>query len=62
MVLGQNYEAFFASHINWNGIIATYIGIPVYLAVWLGYRWKHRCRFVRYEDMLLPERCEKTTN
>ena len=62
VVLGQNYEAFFASHINWNGIIATYIGIPVYLAVWLGYRWKHRCRFVRYEDMLLPERCEKTTN
>ena len=62
VVLGQNYEAFFASRIDWNGIIATYIGIPVYLAVWLGYRWKHRCRFVRYEDMLLPERCEKTTN
>ncbi|WP_027823807.1 amino acid permease [Laribacter hongkongensis] len=62
VVLGQNYEAFFASHINWNGIIATYIGIPVYLAVWLGYRWKHRCRFVRYEDMPLPDRCKKTTN
>ena len=62
VVLGQNYEAFFASRIDWNGIIATYIGIPVYLAVWLGYRWKHRSHFVRYEDMPLPERCEKTTN
>ncbi|MXR38189.1 amino acid permease [Craterilacuibacter sinensis] len=58
IVLGQNYEAFFEANINWNGIIATYIGLPLFLLVWLVYRIKHKTRFVRIDEMQFPPRVE----
>ncbi len=56
VMLGQNYEAFFAREIPWASVIATYIGIPVFLAIWLGYRWRHKTRFVRLDEMQFPSR------
>ena len=55
VTLGQNYQAFLGGSIDWHGIAATYIGIPVFLALWLGYRWTHRTHFVRYEEMQFPQ-------
>jgi lysine-specific permease len=51
VVLGQNYAAFTADEIDWAGIVATYVSLPLFLAIWLGYRLKHRSRIVRYEAM-----------
>lgn len=51
IALGQDYQAFVADRIDWAGVVATYIGIPLFLAVWLGYRLMHRSRLVGYEDM-----------
>lgn len=51
VVLGQNYAAFAADKIDWAGIVATYVSLPLFLAIWLGYRFKHRSRIVRYEEM-----------
>ena len=51
IMLGQNYEAFIGGAIQWESVIATYISIPIFLAVWLGYRIVHKTHFVRYEDM-----------
>lgn len=51
VVLGQNYQAFIGGTINWSGLAATYITLPLFLAIWLGYRIKHRTRFVRYAEM-----------
>lgn len=38
ITLGQNYQAFLQDTIDWNGAIATYVGLPLFLAIWLGYR------------------------
>lgn len=46
VMLGQNYYAFVAPVIDWHGIIATYIGIPLFLTLWLGYKWRFRTRIV----------------
>lgn len=30
--------------IDWNGVLVSYIGLPLFLALWLGYKlinWKH---------------------
>ncbi|BAE74230.1 Lysine-specific permease [Sodalis glossinidius str. 'morsitans'] len=55
ITLGQNYQAFLAQTIDWNGVIATYIGIPLFLLIWWGYRWSRGSRWVRYEDMTFPD-------
>ncbi len=55
ITLGQNYQAFLAQTIDWNGVIATYIGIPLFLLIWWGYRWRCGSRWVRYEDMTFPD-------
>ncbi|MBY4898525.1 amino acid permease [Cupriavidus sp. AU9028] len=54
VTLGQNYQAFTAGNIDWVSVAATYIGIPIFLLIWLGYRIKRKTRFVRYADMQFP--------
>ncbi len=51
ITLGQNYQALVGERIDWIGLLATYISLPLFLAIWLGYRWKKRARFVRYHEM-----------
>lgn len=55
ITLGQNYEAFLQDRIDWNGVVATYVGIPLFLAIWLGYRLVKKTRFVRYDAMVFPD-------
>ena len=51
IALGQNYEAFVADKIDLSAVIATYIGIPLFLVIWLGYRWKYKTRVIRYDEI-----------
>jgi lysine-specific permease len=51
VTLGQDYQAFLADKIDWAGITATYIGLPLFFAIWLGYSIVRKSRLVRYEDM-----------
>jgi lysine-specific permease len=51
VMFGQNYAAFTAERIDWSGLAATYISLPLFLAIWLGYRWRQRTRFVSYAQM-----------
>ena len=51
ITLGQNYEAFLADTIDWTGAIATYIGIPLFLIIWWGYKLAKGSRFVKLQDM-----------
>ncbi len=53
---GQNYEAFLADTIDWGAVTATYIGIPLFLIIWFGYKLTKGTRFVRYSEMDFPER------
>ena len=49
VVLGQNYQAFITG--DWLGVLSTYISIPLFLAIWLGYKWKNKTKLVSYQDM-----------
>ncbi|WP_313548550.1 amino acid permease [Pseudomonas sp.] len=51
ITMGQNYTALIGEQIDWAGLAATYISIPLFLLIWLGYRLKHRSRLVRYKEM-----------
>jgi lysine-specific permease len=53
IMLGQNYPALLGETVNWSGLAATYISLPLFFAIWLGYRLKHRTRFVRETEMKL---------
>ncbi|CCG87747.1 amino acid permease [Erwinia piriflorinigrans] len=54
ITLGQNYQAFLADRIDWYGVAATYIGIPLFLLIWLGFRLSRKSRFVKYGEMEFP--------
>ena len=47
---GQNYKAFTNHQIDWYGIVVSYISLPVFLVLWLGYKWKKKTKIVKYLD------------
>ncbi|WP_216936824.1 MULTISPECIES: amino acid permease [unclassified Acinetobacter] len=49
VVLGQNYQDVLAG--QWMGVLSTYISIPLFLAIWLGYKWKKKSKLVSYQEM-----------
>ncbi len=51
ITLGQNYQAFLQERIDWTGVVATYIGLPLFLVIWFGYRWVKGSRIVPYGEM-----------
>lgn len=51
ITLGQNYQAFMQDRIDWAGVVATYIGLPLFLLIWLGYRLVKGSRIVPYAEM-----------
>lgn len=46
VILGQNYQAFLEDQIDWYGVIASYIGLPLFLIIWLGYKIANRTKVV----------------
>ncbi|WP_269671004.1 amino acid permease [Paenibacillus sp. 481] len=50
VIIGQNFQAFIGDAIDWKGLIMTYIGLPLFLAVWLGYKLKHRTKLIPLEE------------
>lgn len=51
ITLGQNYENLIKDQIDWVGAIATYIGLPLFLAIWFGYKWVKGTKIVKYSEM-----------
>ena len=49
VILGQNYQAF-VGDIDLLAALSAYIGLPLFLALWLGHRLVTGSRMVRYED------------
>ena len=45
VIVGQDW-AIFQGQFDWHGIFVSYIGLPVFLLLWLGYKWRHRTRVV----------------
>ena len=58
ITLGQNYQAFLEDQIDWSSVAATYIGIPLFLLIWFGYKLTKGTKVVKYHEMEFPEHKE----
>ncbi|OCH97605.1 gamma-aminobutyrate permease [Legionella jamestowniensis] len=47
---GQNYAAFMDNHIDWYGLIISYIGLPLFLLLWLGNKWLKKTRIINLQE------------
>lgn len=47
---GQNFQAFTGDTVDWNGALVSYIGLPLFLIVWLIYKVKHKTKLVPLKD------------
>jgi lysine-specific permease len=56
IIIGQNYQAFTGNEIDWKGIAVTYIGIPLFLLLWFGYKYVKKTTFVSIQKMSLKNR------
>ncbi|AVF33788.1 amino acid permease [Rahnella sikkimica] len=59
ITLGQNYQAFLKDTIDWGGVTATYIGLPLFLIIWFGYKLTKGTKVVKYSEMEFPEHVDK---
>lgn len=50
VITGQNFQAFTGGHIDWYGIIVSYIGLPIFLALWLSYKWFKKTKVVKLTE------------
>lgn len=46
VIIGQNYTAFTGDAIDWNGAMVSYIGLPLFIVVWLGYKFSKKTKLV----------------
>lgn len=53
VILGQGMGYVSDGVVDWKGLIAAYIGLPLFLALWLGYKIKNKTKMVRIEDIEL---------
>ncbi|MGO0062980.1 amino acid permease [Brevibacillus fluminis] len=49
-VLGQNYSAFLGESIDWNGVMVSYIGLPLFLLLLVGYKIVKKTKVVSLKD------------
>lgn len=46
VILGQNYSAFLGEQIDWYSVLVSYIGLPLFIVVWLGYKFTKKTKMV----------------
>ncbi|CAH0344701.1 amino acid permease [Bacillus sp. CECT 9360] len=50
VILGQNYTAFTGGSIDWTSVLVSYIGLPLFLILWLGYKFIKKTKVVSLEE------------
>ncbi|MBQ0138398.1 MAG: amino acid permease [Kurthia sp.] len=50
VVIGQSYFAFDGGDFNWYEFTVSYIGLPIFFALWIGYKIKHKTKFVKLTE------------
>ncbi|MFS0782572.1 amino acid permease [Bacillus sp. 1P06AnD] len=49
-IIGQDYKAFTGGHIDWDSLLVSYIGLPIFLLLWFGYKWVKKTKLVPLEE------------
>ncbi|WP_223067046.1 hypothetical protein [Paenibacillus caui] len=50
VIAGQFIGGVSGGKVDWAFIIASYFGLPLFLAIWLGHKWKHKTKFRKLEE------------
>ncbi|ETI69494.1 lysine-specific permease [Neobacillus vireti LMG 21834] len=50
ILLAQDYQGFTSGHIDWQGVFAAYLGIPVFLVFWLGYKFIKKTKVIPLQE------------
>lgn len=51
VIMAQNFQAFLSDQVDWGSVVAAYLGIPLFLCLWLGYKLIRKTKLVRLEDV-----------
>ncbi|WNC15984.1 amino acid permease [Brevibacillus brevis] len=51
VIVGQNYSAFTGEAIDWNGVLVSYIGLPLFIVIWLGYKFAKKTKIVSLDKV-----------
>ncbi|MER2255094.1 MAG: amino acid permease [Priestia megaterium] len=55
VILGQNYQAVLSDKIDWYGLTVSYIGLPLFLATWWGYKIAKKTKVVPLHECIQRE-------
>ncbi|MBP1964315.1 lysine-specific permease [Paenibacillus aceris] len=50
VIIGQSISAFSEGQVDWKFLFASYIGIPLFLILWLGYKWKYKTKVLKLKE------------
>ncbi|TCP24864.1 lysine:proton symporter (AAT family) [Scopulibacillus darangshiensis] len=50
VILAQDYQAFLSNNIDWGSVIAAYLGIPLFLILWFGYKFIKKTKVVPLKE------------
>ncbi|AWB46001.1 gamma-aminobutyrate permease [Paenibacillus sp. CAA11] len=50
VIVGQSSSAISDGHIDWMGLVASYLSVPLVLLLWLGYKWIKRTKVVPLKE------------
>ncbi|GAA0126013.1 amino acid permease [Clostridium sp. CTA-19] len=51
IIIGQGYSYLSGDTIDWQGLIASYIGLPLFLILYVGYKIKNKTKVIKLEDV-----------
>lgn len=46
VISGQNYSALTTTPKDWYGLLISYIGVPLFLMIWIGHKWIKKTRII----------------
>lgn len=50
VVIGQAFPVILSGGYHWLDLLMPYVGLPLFLAVWLGYKIKHKTKIISLEE------------
>ncbi|MFF2588239.1 amino acid permease [Peribacillus butanolivorans] len=50
IIIGQGYQAFSSSGIDWNSMFVSYIGLIFFFVLWFGYKIKYKTKIVPLDE------------
>jgi lysine-specific permease len=51
VILGQGITYFGEAKIDWGGVISSYIGLPLFLVLWVWYKKRYSTKVIKLEDV-----------